>query len=74
MNKQPWGGIKTKDRERIAVWLDHEALAQLRKWHDHEALNVSQFIRIAIQDAIKRKTRALARPKPPKAQPLRQHH
>ena len=48
-------GVKTGQREKIAIWLDHEQLSILREWRDTESLNIAAFIRKAITDAINKK-------------------
>ena len=48
-------GVKTSEREKIAVWLDNAQLSILREWRDHEALNIGAFIRNAITEAINKK-------------------
>ena len=49
-------GVKTSQREKIAIWLNHEQLYILRKWRDTESLNIAAFIRKAVTDAINKKT------------------
>jgi hypothetical protein len=44
--------VRTGEREKVAVWLDHNQLAILRKWRDTEALNIAGFIRNAVDEAI----------------------
>jgi hypothetical protein len=40
--------VKTKDREKYAVWIDREALAQLRRYQEDIGVPVSESIRRAI--------------------------
>lgn len=50
--------VKTKDREKYAVWIDREALAQLRQYQEDVGVPVSESIRRAIDaylDALPKK-------------------
>jgi hypothetical protein len=66
---KPSPEVKTANREKIAIWLDHEALAILRKWRDEESLSIANFVRASIMQAIKRKqaVRAIQTPATPQA-------
>ena len=40
--------VKTEDREKYAVWIDREPLAQLRQYQEDVGVPVSESIRRAI--------------------------
>jgi hypothetical protein len=41
--------VKTKDREKYAVWIDREPLAKLRQYQKDVGVPVSESIRRAIE-------------------------
>jgi hypothetical protein len=47
--------IKTGEREKIAVWLDHDQLAKLREIQRREDVPVSSMIRRAINDLLRKR-------------------
>jgi hypothetical protein len=54
MARKPVSPVKTKDREKYAVWIDREALAQLRQYQEHVGVPVSESIRRAINTYLER--------------------
>ena len=50
MAKRPISSSQTEDREKFAVWLDHDVLAKLREYQTEVGVPVSVSIRMAIAD------------------------
>ena len=48
MTRKPVSPVKTKDREKYAVWIDREALARLRQYQEDVGVPVSESIGRAI--------------------------
>ena len=49
--------VKTKDREKYAVWIDRETLAQLRQYQEDVGVPVSESIRRALDAYLEKLTK-----------------
>ena len=53
MKRKPATLVKTKNREKYALYLDNAALAQLRAYQDEVGVPVSESIRRAVDAYLK---------------------
>jgi Ribbon-helix-helix domain len=53
VKRKPVSRVKTKNREKYALWLDNDALARLRDYQEQVGVPVSESIRRAVDAYLK---------------------